>query len=202
MDFDPVTGNLWDTENGPGFGDEINLVKEGSNSGWPVIQGIWKVENYFDGKIPVLNPDEVLFNIGKYSPPEFIWKIPAGVTAIKFLDSNKLGEEYENDMFVGDFNNGRLYHFELNENRTELLFQDGPLKDGIVDENEEPEEAIIAEGFGSITDTEVGPDGYLYILSINKGGHNCNESNNNSCLKYSSGEEGAIFRITPKKNVE
>ena len=24
--FDPLTGNLWDTENGPGFGDEINLV--------------------------------------------------------------------------------------------------------------------------------------------------------------------------------
>ena len=26
MDFDPVTGNLWDTENGPQYGDEINLV--------------------------------------------------------------------------------------------------------------------------------------------------------------------------------
>lgn len=25
-DFDPVNGNLWDTENGPAFGDEINLV--------------------------------------------------------------------------------------------------------------------------------------------------------------------------------
>jgi aldose sugar dehydrogenase len=27
MDFDPITGNLWDTENGDTFGDEINLVK-------------------------------------------------------------------------------------------------------------------------------------------------------------------------------
>jgi glucose/arabinose dehydrogenase len=27
IDFDPLTGNLWDTENGPPFGDEINLVK-------------------------------------------------------------------------------------------------------------------------------------------------------------------------------
>ena len=34
IDFDPVTGNLWDTENGPGFGDEINLVEPGFNSGW------------------------------------------------------------------------------------------------------------------------------------------------------------------------
>jgi aldose sugar dehydrogenase len=34
IDFDPETDNLWDTGNGPGFGDEINLVEPGSNSGW------------------------------------------------------------------------------------------------------------------------------------------------------------------------
>jgi glucose/arabinose dehydrogenase len=34
IDFDPMTGNLWDTENGPGYGDEINLVEPGFNSGW------------------------------------------------------------------------------------------------------------------------------------------------------------------------
>ena len=39
MDFDPVTGNLWDTENGPTAGDEINLVYPGFNSGWALIQG-------------------------------------------------------------------------------------------------------------------------------------------------------------------
>jgi len=33
MDFDPVTGNLWDTENGPTAGDEINWVYPGFNSG-------------------------------------------------------------------------------------------------------------------------------------------------------------------------
>ena len=34
LDFDPVTGKLWDTENGPSFGDEINLVEPGFNSGY------------------------------------------------------------------------------------------------------------------------------------------------------------------------
>jgi aldose sugar dehydrogenase len=34
IDFDPVTKKLWDTENGPRFGDEINLVNPGFNSGW------------------------------------------------------------------------------------------------------------------------------------------------------------------------
>ena len=42
MDFDPVTKKLWDTENGPSFGDEINLVYPGFNSGWKKIQGIWE----------------------------------------------------------------------------------------------------------------------------------------------------------------
>ncbi len=46
MDLDPETGYLWDTENGPGFGDEINLVEPGFNSGWAKIQGIWPITNY------------------------------------------------------------------------------------------------------------------------------------------------------------
>ena len=41
MDFDPITGKLWDTENGPNYGDEINLVEPGFNSGWTQVQGIW-----------------------------------------------------------------------------------------------------------------------------------------------------------------
>ena len=40
MDFDPVTGNLWDTENGPDTGDEINLIKPGFNGGWSPDSGI------------------------------------------------------------------------------------------------------------------------------------------------------------------
>ena len=38
-----MTGKLWDTENGPAFGDEINLVEPGFNSGWRKVQGIWNV---------------------------------------------------------------------------------------------------------------------------------------------------------------
>jgi len=41
-----VNGNLWDTENGPAFGGEINLVQPGFNSGWAKIQGIWSITNY------------------------------------------------------------------------------------------------------------------------------------------------------------
>src|ERR1043166_4689292 len=41
MDFDYLTGKLWDTENGSNYGDEINLVEPGFNSGWAQVQGLW-----------------------------------------------------------------------------------------------------------------------------------------------------------------
>ena len=173
IDFDPVTGNLWDTENGPEYGDEVNLVKPGFNSGWNQIQGIWKPTyggergaDYIAG-MKSLNPDNELVNFGgngRYSPPEFIWKEAVAPTAIKFLHSNRYGKDYKDDLFVGDVNNGNLYHFDLNKDRSGLLLS-GRLQDKIADSREELKKVIIATGFGSIVDLEVGPDGYLYILS-------------------------------------
>src|SRR5919112_6538895 len=115
--FDPVTGKLWDTENGPGFGDEINLVEPGFNSGWNRVQGIWEGGDYFAGPAAPEEPDDLVDfdGRGEYSTPEFIWNQSVGVTSIKFLDSEKLGKEYQNDIFVGDFNRGNLYHFDLSE---------------------------------------------------------------------------------------
>jgi aldose sugar dehydrogenase len=196
IDFDPVTGRLWDSENGPGFADEINLVERGSNSGWPVIQGIWKVENYSDGRI-VLDPKEVTLNFGNYNTPQFVWRNTIGPTAIKFINSPNYGKQYENDIIVGDFIEGNLYHFDLNNNRTQLALQ-GSLKDKIADNSEELQNLVFGMNFGGITDIEIGPDGYLYILAIQRGGHNCSGSNDNDCIKYSSAQEGAVYKITPK----
>jgi glucose/arabinose dehydrogenase len=105
---------------------------------------------------------------GKYSPPEFIWNVTVAPTALKFFNSDKLGKEYENDMFVGDFKNGNLYHFDLTRDRTELELK-GSLHDKLANSMEELNELVFAYGFRSIADLEVGPDGYLYILSISDG---------------------------------
>lgn len=51
ISFDPLTGILWDTENGPDYADEINLVKPGFNSGWGKVQGIWKPTNESIGNV-------------------------------------------------------------------------------------------------------------------------------------------------------
>ena len=167
IDFDPVTGKLWDTENGPGYGDEINLVEPGFNSGWGKVQGIWEREDYYAGPVAPEEPDDLVDfdGKGKYSDPEFTWKQTVGVTSIKFLDSDKLGKDFQNDMFVGDINNGNLYHFDLSEDRNQLLLDD-PLKDRIANNQDELQKAILGHGFNGITDIEVGPDGYLYVLIL------------------------------------
>jgi glucose/arabinose dehydrogenase len=164
--FDPVTGYLWDTENGPDWFDEINLVLPGFNSGWADIQGpALAPEN--EGADP--GEDLVDFGgTGVYSEPEFAWQNTVGVTAIHFLNSTALGEQYANDMFVGDINNGRLYHFDLNQDRTGLLLE-GVLEDRVANTVQELDSVIFGTGFRSISDIETGPDGYLYFLLYGPG---------------------------------
>lgn len=179
MDFDPITKKLWDTENGPGFGDEINIVEPGFNSGWTKVQGLWKYQSYFGGEVSSIPPNNlVTFNgTGKYSSPEFTWNRTIGVTALKFLNSNKLGKQYENDLFVSDINYGNIYHFKLNNNRTGLML-DGRLVDKVANTMDEANKKLFATGFAGISDMEVGPDGYLYILTYHK-------------------SRGSIYRIVP-----
>jgi glucose/arabinose dehydrogenase len=177
MDFDPVTGNLWDTENGPTYGDVINLVKPGFDSGWGQIMGIWQVNGPLPGPVAE-NPSRDLVNFGGkgiYRSPEFVWKPTIGPTALKFLNSDKLGKQYENTMFVGDVNTGNLYNFKLNEDRTGLLLS-GPLVGKVANNLDYLKSVIFGHGFGAITDIEVGPtDGLLYVLTL----------------------DGTIYRIVP-----
>jgi aldose sugar dehydrogenase len=193
MDFDPVTGNLWDTENGPNYGDEINLVEPGFNSGWGAVSGLSSLTtnvDTVDGLVKCLYcvssagfvdrlVNQYLFGVrdGTYSEPEFTWNDVVGPTAIKFLNSDKLGKQYENDMFVGNIIWGNIYHFELNDNRDALALN-GSLSDKVANNYEELDPVIFAQGFRGITDIDVGPDGYLYFLSY-----------------YS---DPAIYRIVPK----
>ena len=170
IDFDPVTGNLWDTENGPSFGDEINLVAPGFNSGWKKVQGTWTVASgEKKGNLTSEDPYDLVdfTGRGKYSSPELTWNYTVAPTAIKFLATDKLGEQYKNDMFVADENTNRIYHFKLNQNRTALLLQD-PLIDKIAENRAELDNVVFAGiRVGTISDLEVGPDGYLYIVSHN-----------------------------------
>jgi aldose sugar dehydrogenase len=192
IDFDPVTGKLWDTENGPQFGDEINLVEPGFNSGADRIYGIWESDEFGDilkdkkGKLTVvgINPENLVNFDGKghYSPPAFIWVKTVAPTALLFLDSDKLGSNYKDDMFVGSADGGRLFHFDLNDKRDGLVLK-GNLTDKIAYDKSEFNDILFAEGFSIITDLKQGPDGYLYIVSGLK---------QSKTAKF-----GAVFRIVP-----
>lgn len=165
--FDPVTGKLWDTENGPTFGDEINLVDAGFNSGWRGVQGLAS-ETDLAGLV-------ILNERSRYSNPEFTWTESVGPTALEFFNSSGLGQEYQNDMFVGDIINGAIYRFDLNENRSALALE-GALEDKVADTLKESETVVFGSGFGGVTDIKTGPDGSLYIISF---------------------VEGAIYRVVP-----
>jgi len=115
----------------------------------------------------LLNPNGTLVTFngkGKYSTPEFIWKNTVGPTTLKFMSTDKFGKQYENDILVADVNNGRIYHFKLAENRTALALQ-GALSDKVANNNEELDNIVFAQFPGDfITDLDIGPDGYLYLL--------------------------------------
>ena len=179
IDFDPISGKLWDTENGPQYGDEINVVEPGFNSGWKQVMGPISKSN-------VIEDELVNFPGSKYADPVFSWVPSTGITDIEFLNSLKLGEKYANNIFVGDIGaetDGYLYSFQVNDDRTGITF-DGNSQIGLTDliaDNEEEMSAIaLGTAFGGITDIETGPDGFLYLLTVDR----------------ESDGEGKIYRIS------
>jgi len=118
-------------------------------------------EKYFPYDISTLKS----FEGSKYSDPEFAWNDTIGVTAIEFLESKQLGDDYQYDAFVGDVH-GRLYHFELNEDRDEFIFSEPLLQDKVAHTEQEAESIVLGKNLGVITDIKTGPDGFLYILSL------------------------------------
>jgi glucose/arabinose dehydrogenase len=174
LDFDPVTGTLWDTENGPDRYDEINVVKPGFNSGWQTVMGPI-------GRTDVQEGDLVHLDGSHYADPVFSWLDSRGLTDIEFLNSSRLGSQYANNIFVGNVNNGNLYYFEINDSRDGISL-DGidaearsHIEDLVADHNSEMDPVVFGMDFGGITDIETGPDGYLYMLSI----------------------DGSVYRIVP-----
>jgi glucose/arabinose dehydrogenase len=168
---DPVTGNLWDTENGDNMNDEINMVPENFNSGWIEIMGITDDQTRIDS-LPK-------YGSYVYSNPEFVWERPVCPTGIAFSISEKFAQT--DTVFVGDCNNGNIYRFNLNEQRTGFVFESPELQDNTLNAEESNEEILFGTGFGAITDVKEGPDGFLYVVSLSN---------------------GKIYRILPKETAQ
>ena len=173
--IDPVTGTLWDTENGDKDFDEINLIYPGFNSGWKQLMG--PISN--NG---VTENDLVKLPGSYYGDPIFSWEPSLGVTDIEFFNSKNLGDDYENNVFVGDINNGNLYYFKVNDSRTGFEFESPEIEVDRIANEDEKDLLVWGTGFDGITDLETGPDGDLYVLSFDE----------------SSNGDGKIYRISSK----
>jgi hypothetical protein len=165
---DPITGNLWMTDNGPDKFDEINLVENKFNGGWAKIIG-----NINDAQLPLISP----YKDFVYSDPEFSWELPIGITALDFAEG-PLFSKYAGWLFVADSNNGNIYLLKLNKERNGFEFQSEHLKDLTV--NIDPKntygnfhegmsEIMFGTNFGLISDLKFGPDGSLYVVSLMEG---------------------------------
>ena len=199
MAFDPLSGNLWDQENGEDAYDEINLVEPGMNSGW--IQFTGPAERVADFKFiettslhhedfPNLQqfrwgperiadtPEEAFSRLfmlpgSHYSDPEFSWRHVLAPAAIGFLDSRALGPQYFGDLFVG---------FSVNDDplggglmRFELTGNRRKITGNEVADNDtfhDPkgsETRIVGRDFGILTEIQTAPNGNLLVVSLDRG---------------------------------
>jgi glucose/arabinose dehydrogenase len=163
MAFDPISGRLWDEENGEDAFDELNLVEPGMNSGW--IQVIGPLERISEYKaiettslhhedFPNLQqfrwgPERIadssqealarLFALpgSRYSDPEFSWKHVLAPAGIGFVEGGGLGPAFAGDLFVGfsvpEPLGGPLFRFNLTGNRRNIAVDDDRLHDRVAD---------------------------------------------------------------------
>ena len=163
MAFDPVSGKLWDSENGEDAFDELNRIDRGMNSGWIQVQGPMSRIGQFRGiETTSLNNDDFpnlqqfrwgserialsasaardrLFKLpgSHYSDPQFSWKYVLAPAAIGFQKTGALGARYQNDLFVGFAIpvtlGGPLFRFRLTGDRMHISPSDPRLADRVMD---------------------------------------------------------------------
>lgn len=133
--FDPRTGRLWETENGPACNDEINLIRAGRNHGWgpsATCEGSSPGNTNRDGPNPVR--------------PKAFYVDPIGITGIAFCDGCGLGRRSEGAAFWGAVNDGRVTRAILNARRNGI-----------------DRRTVVYRHPGGTLSFEVGPDGRMYF---------------------------------------
>jgi len=145
----PVTGEMWENENGPNGGDEINILKPGLNYGWPLVsygrtyQGPWQVSP----------PGHA-----RFEAPIVIWIPAIAVSGMTFYTGDKF-PKWKNDVFVGSLRTGEIPgtgHLER------ILFNDKW--------EELRRESLLTDLRQRIRDVRQGPDGLLYLTTDEKDG--------------------------------
>lgn len=161
MAFDPVSGDLWDEQNGDDTFDEVNRITAGANLGWIQAMGpLSRVGEFraLELSLPpsdlqqarwspaeiALSPDVaqsrlVMLPGAHYEDPKFSWKWAVAPAAIGFLRGSGLGADYANDLFVAasrpTLENGYLFRMKLTADRRDIASTDARVADKVADNN-------------------------------------------------------------------
>jgi len=139
----PQTGQLWTHEHGPQGGDEVNVIRAGTNYGWPVITyGV----NYGIG---------TRIGEGKEKPgmaqPLHYWVPSIAPSGMAFYTGDKF-PSWKGNLFVGALRDRMLVRLVLNGEKVVK------------------EERLLQGALGRVRDVRVGPDGFLYLLTDDSNG--------------------------------
>jgi aldose sugar dehydrogenase len=145
----PETGDLWQTEQGPNGGDEINVLRPGRNYGWPLVS---YGRDYWGNLISV-HP----FRAGM-EDPIVVWLPSIGVTGMTFYTGDRF-PHWRRNLFVGGLREGgipgtgQIQRIVFNDRWEELR-----------------REPMLMELRQRIRDVRQGPDGLLYLLTAEEDG--------------------------------
>ena len=136
----PATNELWSHEHGPKGGDEINIIKKGTNYGWPLATfGI-----DYDGSI--ISKDTTLAGA---EDPIYYWNPSIAPCGMNFYNSDVM-PQWKGNLFLGALAGKHLNKITIENNK-------------IVDEQR------LFQGLGRFRQAIEGPEGYLYFITENPG---------------------------------
>jgi aldose sugar dehydrogenase len=145
----PDTGAIWECEDGPNGGDEINILQPGKNYGWPLVS----FGRFYLGP----RVSEVPWREGM-EPPLVFWVPAIAISGITFYTGDKF-PNWKNNVFVGGMRqgevprSGHLERIDFNDKWEELH-----------------RESMLHELQQRIRDVRQGPDGFLYVLTAENEG--------------------------------
>lgn len=139
----PVTGEMWETENGPQGGDEVNILKPGRNYGWPVVT----FGRDYDGKRLATAQGRQEFEL-----PELFWVPSVTASGIAFYTGDKI-PAWKGNLFLGSMTVGRIGG---TGNVQRVAFNEN---------GEQKRETLFADLHQRFRDVRMGPDGLLYFLT-------------------------------------
>lgn len=145
----PVTGEMWENENGPNGGDEINILAPGKNYGWPLVSYGRTYEGPRVSEHPWVEGTEA---------PLVSWIPSIAVSGMAFYTGDRF-QAWKGNVFVGGLRTGEIPgtgHLErivFNSKFEELR-----------------RESLLTELHQRIREVRQGPDGLLYLLTDENAG--------------------------------